>query len=96
MEILSLNICAELLGTTVRSPRHYLTKDQVVPYRQLNLGGNTHVRYFTAEDFETMQEWWTQRHAPKEERNHGGCRDQTLFGGNDQELHGANHSWKPQ
>jgi hypothetical protein len=95
-EILSLSICAELLGTTVRSPRHYLTKDQVVPYRQLNLGGNTHVRYFAAEDFETMQEWWTQRHAPKEEPNHGGCRDQTVFGRDDQEPHGANHSWKPQ
>jgi DNA-binding transcriptional MerR regulator len=71
MEILSLNTCAELLGITVRSLRHYLTKDQVVPYRQLHLGGNTHVRYFTAEDFQKIQEWWTERHAPKEEPNRG-------------------------
>jgi hypothetical protein len=89
MEILSLNICAELLGTTVRSLRHYLTKDQVVPYRQLHLGGKTHVRYFTAEDFETMQDWWAKSHAPKEEPAHAEGRDQTLFG-DDHEPHGPN------
>ena len=43
MEILSLNICADRLGTTVRSLRHYLTKEQIVPYRQLDLGGSMHV-----------------------------------------------------
>jgi hypothetical protein len=56
MEILSLNICADHLGTTVRSLRHYLTKEQVVPYRQLPLGGTTHVRYFIAEDFQKIQD----------------------------------------
>jgi DNA-binding transcriptional MerR regulator len=66
MEILSLNTCAEELGITVRTLRHYLTKEQVVPYRQLPLGGTTHVRYFTAEDFSKIQEWWKGRHAPKE------------------------------
>jgi DNA-binding transcriptional MerR regulator len=66
MEILSLNICAEKLGTTVRSLRHYLTKEQIVPYRQLDLGGGNHVRYFTAEDFTTIREWWKDRHAAKE------------------------------
>jgi DNA-binding transcriptional MerR regulator len=66
MEILSLNTCAEELGITVRTLRHYLTKEQVVPYRQLPLGGTTHVRYFTAEDFAAIQEWWKERHAPKE------------------------------
>lgn len=66
MEILSLNVCAEKLGTTVRTLRHYLTKEQIVPYRQLELGGNTHVRYFTAEDYRKIQEWWQQRHAPKD------------------------------
>jgi DNA-binding transcriptional MerR regulator len=66
MEILSLNTCAEELGITVRTLRHYLTKEQVVPYRQLPLGGTTHVRYFTAEDFQKIQEWWKERHAPKE------------------------------
>lgn len=59
MEILSLNICAEKLATTVRTLRHYLTKEQIVPCRQLELGGNTHVRYFTAEDFTTLHEWWS-------------------------------------
>jgi hypothetical protein len=63
MEILSLNICAEKLGTTVRTLRHYLTKEQIVPYRQLELGGTTHVRYFTAEDFTAIQEWWVRSHA---------------------------------
>jgi hypothetical protein len=67
MEILSLNTCAELLGITVRSRRHYLTKEQIVPYRQLHLGGGTHVRYFTADDFTTIREWWKQSHTPKEE-----------------------------
>ena len=62
MEILSLNICAERLGTTVRTLRHYLTKEQIVPYRQLELGGKVHVRYFTAKDFMTIQEWWKVRH----------------------------------
>jgi DNA-binding transcriptional MerR regulator len=71
MEILSLNTGAELLGITVRSLRHYLTKEQIVPYRQLALGGNTHVRYFTAEDFSTIQEWWRAKHAFKEEAVHG-------------------------
>lgn len=66
MEILSLNICAEKLGTTVRTLRHYLTKEQIVPYRQLELGGNMHVRYFTAEDFTKIQEWWKDRPAAKE------------------------------
>jgi DNA-binding transcriptional MerR regulator len=66
MEILSLNFCAEKLGTTVRTLRHYLTKDQVVPYRHLELGGNMHVRYFTAEDFTKIQEWWREGHAAKE------------------------------
>lgn len=66
MEILSLNICAEKLGITVRTLRHYLTKEQVVPYRQLDLGGNNHVRYFTTEDFKTVQEWWKDRRIPKE------------------------------
>ena len=66
MEILSLNTCAEKLGTTVRTLRHYLTKEQVVPYRQLELGGNTHVRYFTGEDFTRIQAWWKGRHASKE------------------------------
>ncbi len=90
MEILSLNICAELLGTTVRSLRHYLTKEQVVPYRQLHLGGKTHVRYFTAQDFETMQEWWTRRHTQEQKFAHAEGRDQTLFGG-DQELPSSHH-----
>ena len=67
MEILSLNITAEKLGTTARTLRHYLTKEQIVAYRQLELGGNTHVRYFTAEDFEIIQDWWKKRHAPKED-----------------------------
>ena len=66
MNLLSLNICADRLGITVRSLRHYLTKEQIVPYRQLDLGGNTHVRYFTAEDFQKIQEWWKERHGPKE------------------------------
>ncbi len=66
MEILSLNTCAEELGITVRTLRHYLTKEQIVPYRQLPLGGTTHVRYFTAEDFQKIQEWWKERHVPKE------------------------------
>jgi DNA-binding transcriptional MerR regulator len=70
MEILSLNTCAELLGITVRTLRHYLTKEQVVPYRQLPLGGTTHVRYFTVEDFSKIQEWWKQNHAPREESIH--------------------------
>jgi hypothetical protein len=90
VEILSLNICAELLGTTVRSLRHYLTKDQVVPYRQLHLGGNTHVRYFTAEDFETVQDWWAKRHAPEQESAPDEGRDQTVFGGDGPRIHGAN------
>ncbi len=67
MGILSLHICADRLGITVRTLRHYLTKEQIVPYRQLDLGGNTHVRYFTAEDFRNVREWWEQNHAPKEE-----------------------------
>jgi hypothetical protein len=67
MEILSLNTCAELLGITVRCLRHFLTKDQIVPYRQLALGGGTHVRYFTGEDFATIRQWWNQNHAAKEE-----------------------------
>jgi DNA-binding transcriptional MerR regulator len=71
MEILSLNTCAEKLGTTARALRHYLTKEQIVPYRLLELGGNTHVRYFTTEDFTKIQEWWRERHGPKEEPNHG-------------------------
>lgn len=66
MEILSLSICAERLGTTVRTLRHYLTKELIVPYRQLELGGGTHVRYFTAEDFTTIQAWWKKRFAAKE------------------------------
>ena len=66
MEILSLNTCAEKLGITARALRHYLTKDHIVPYRQLELGGNTHVRYFTAEDFTKVQEWWKERHTQKE------------------------------
>jgi DNA-binding transcriptional MerR regulator len=71
MEILSLNTCAEDLGVTVRSLRHYLTKDQIVPYRQLRLGGNTHVRYFTAEDFQTIRKWWSQGHTVQEVPHHG-------------------------
>jgi DNA-binding transcriptional MerR regulator len=71
MEILSLNTCAELLGVTVRCLRHYLTKDQIVPYRRLELGGSTHVRYFTAEDYRTIQEWWTEHHSSGEETTHG-------------------------
>ncbi len=67
MEILSLNICADRLGITVRSLRHYLTKEQIVPYRQLDLGGNTHVRYFTGNDFKKIQDWWKERHTAKEE-----------------------------
>jgi DNA-binding transcriptional MerR regulator len=66
MEILSLNTCADKLGTTVRTLRHYLTKEQIVPYRQLALGGDTHVRYFTAEDYRTIQEWWKKRHEAKD------------------------------
>jgi DNA-binding transcriptional MerR regulator len=65
MEILSMNTCAERLGITVRTLRHYLTKEQIVPYRQLALGGATHVRYFTAEDFTTIVHWWDQNHAPR-------------------------------
>ncbi len=71
MEILSLNICADRLGTTVRSLRHYLTKEQIVPYRQLDLGGNTHVRYFTGNDFKKIHDWWGERHTDREEANHG-------------------------
>jgi DNA-binding transcriptional MerR regulator len=71
MEILSLNTCAEDLGVTVRSLRHYLTKDQIVPYRQLRLGGDTHVRYFTAEDVQTIRKWWSQGHTVQEVPNHG-------------------------
>jgi DNA-binding transcriptional MerR regulator len=67
MEILSLNVCAEKLGITARTLRHYLTKEQIVPYRQLALGGNTHVRYFIPEDYQKIQEWWRERHAPKKE-----------------------------
>ena len=66
MEILSLNICADRLGITVRSLRHYLTKEQIVPYRQLDLGGGSHVRYFTDDDFKKIQDWWNERHADKE------------------------------
>jgi DNA-binding transcriptional MerR regulator len=66
MEILSLNTCAERLGITVRTLRHYLTKDHIVPYRQLEIGGASHVRYFTAEDFATIQEWWKDRRSAKE------------------------------
>lgn len=66
MEILSLNICADRLGTTVRSLRHYLTKEQIVPYRQLDLGGNMHVRYFTDRDFKKIQDWWKGHNTGKE------------------------------
>ena len=72
MDILSLNTCAEALGITVRSLRHYLTKEQIVPYRQLRLGGNTHVRYFTAEDYQTIRKWWSQNHAVQEAPQHHG------------------------
>jgi DNA-binding transcriptional MerR regulator len=63
MEIISMNTCAERLGITVRTLRHYLTKDHIMPYRQLSLGGGRHVRYFTAEDFSTIRAWWKERHA---------------------------------
>jgi DNA-binding transcriptional MerR regulator len=71
MEILSLNTCAELLGVTVRCLRHYLTKDQVVPYRRLVLGGRTHVRYFTAEDVQKIQQWWVDHHTAEDEATDG-------------------------
>jgi hypothetical protein len=65
MEILSLNGCADKLGITARTLRHYLTKEQIVPYRQLELGGNTHVRYFIPEDYRKIQEWWMSSHAQR-------------------------------
>jgi hypothetical protein len=65
MEILSAYTCAERLGTTVSGLRHFLNREQIVPHRRLQLGGNKHVRYFTAEDFQNVQEWWQAKHAPK-------------------------------
>lgn len=69
MEILSAYTCAERLGTTVSGLRHFLSREQIVPHRRLQLGGNKHVRYFTAEDFRNVQESWLAKHSPREEEN---------------------------
>mgnify|MGYP000974566617 CR=1 FL=1 len=58
MRILSLKSCAELLGIGTRKLRYFLDKEEVIPYRALDLGGGRHVRWFSTDDLEAIEIWW--------------------------------------
>jgi hypothetical protein len=68
MKILSLKTCADYLGISTRKLRYFLAKEEVIPYRQLDLGGGTHVRFFTVEDLQSMKDWWKENHAEDSQR----------------------------
>jgi hypothetical protein len=63
MRILSLKTRADAIGVSTKKLRYFLAKEEVIPYRRLDLGGATHVGFFTVEDLRTMTDWWKEDHA---------------------------------
>jgi DNA-binding transcriptional MerR regulator len=57
-DLISLASCAGLLGTSTRRLRYYLEKTAVIPDRRLT-AGKFHVRYFTAQDYQIIKQWWS-------------------------------------